>query len=418
MAIRLDKVVVRGEISNEVRGIVTGRIWLMDRPEPLEIALEGNCLRDLAGCILRFKNPRPQSDPTARQLVELQEGRTGDMTASRKSKIPTVDDDELMRLLHSQEEIPYMLANVLYLEWFSKDNGRVVLESADFALEISEPAWTMSHEEEVVQISESQENFYQFLDQLTGVTTQTDDEEDLLEEEVETEEADDDEVDNEWGAIEEEDEPLNEFEWEQELREADKRAEAYQEAFDRYKEHPDRERLIAEAMGWDAEEIEEFRDEWEDVAEGFQETDPQVLIEQADHLVEEDNEEMHHPLSRRAMRFALRLQEDAEKLGLLKMEKVSKDSPLLSVIVSIIALGGKLAAALDGIVMGYDPEPGFIIAMLKRSQIPLNEALHSLASVDPRNLPVDARMWLATARSELFDLRKDILDVMKEMRQQ
>ena len=26
-------------------------------------------------------------------------------------------------------------------------------------------------------------------------------------------------------------------------------------------------------------------------------------------------------------------------------------------------------------------------------------------------------MWLATARSELFDLRKDILDVMKEMRQ-
>ena len=98
MAIRLDKVVVRGEISNEVRGIVTGRIWLMDRPEPLEIALEGNCLRDLAGCILRFKNPRPQSDPTARQLVELQEGRTGDMTASRKSKIPTVDDDELMRL--------------------------------------------------------------------------------------------------------------------------------------------------------------------------------------------------------------------------------------------------------------------------------------------------------------------------------
>jgi hypothetical protein len=67
--------------------------------------------------------------------------------------------------------------------------------------------------------------------------------------------------------------------------------------------------------------------------------------------------------------------------------------------------------------MGYDPEPGFIIAMLKRSQIPLNEALHSLSSIDPKSLTPDTRMWLATARSELFDLRKDILDVMKDMRQ-
>ena len=417
MAIRLDKVVVRGEISNQTRGIVTGRIWLQDRPEPLEIKLQGNCLRDLAGCTLLFTNPQPQADDSTRELVNLQEGCTGDMTASRKSKIPTVSDDDLMRLLHSKEEIPYTLANVLYLEWFSKDNGRVVVESGGFALEVSEPTWRMTPAEETAQITESQENFYHFLDQLTGVAAQGDDDEDLLEDEADADE-DDDEIDGEWQVPAEAEEPLNEFEWEQELREADKRAEAYQEAVDRYREHPDRDRLIAEAMGWEVEEIEEFRDEWEDVAEGFQETDPQVLIEQADHLLEEDDEEMHHPLSRRAMRFALRLQEDAEKLGLLKMEKVSKDSPLLSVIVSIIALGGKLAAALDGIVMGYDLEPGFIIAMLKRSQIPLNEALHSLASIDPRKLPPDTRMWLTTARSELFDLRKDILDVMKEMRQQ
>jgi hypothetical protein len=415
MAFRLDKVIVRGEISNQVRGQVTGKLWLLGRKEPVEIFLKGNCLRDLAGCKLTFENPLPRRDATSEQLASPQKGLTGDMTASRKAKVPTVNDDELMQLLHSKTPVPYVFANILYLEWFSEANGRVVVESSSFRLEISEPAWNMSAPEEETQVGESQENFYNFLDQLTGVANVDDDEEDFLQEE-DDEEEEDDEVDNEWDTMIE-DEPLNEFEWEQELREADRRAEAYQEAFDRYKDHPERERLIAEAMGWDVEEIEEFRDEWEEVAESLQDTDPQSLIEQADQLVEEDDEDIHHPLSRRAMRFALRLQEDAEKLGLFNLEKASKDSPLLSVIVSIISLGGKLAAALDGVAMGYDPEPGFIIAMLKRSQIPLNEALHSLSSIGPKGLTPDTRMWLATARSELFDLRKDILDVMKEMRQ-
>ena len=417
MACRLDKVVVRGEISNQVRGRVTGRLWLLGRKDPLEINLHGNCMRDLAGCKLTFENPLPRREPIVEQLSSQQTGFTGDMTASRKSKIPTVTDEKLMRLLRTKSPIPFVMANLLYLEWFSSENGRVVVESSGFKLDVSEPAWVMNSEDEKEQATESQENFYRFLDQLTGVAELGDDDEEFLEEEVEEEDLEEeDDIDNEWDTIEEE-EPLNEFEWEQELREADKRAMAYQEASDRYKDSPDRERLIAEAMGWDPEEIEEFRDEWDEVAEGFQETDPQALIEQADQLVEEDDEDIHHPLSRRAMRFALRLQEDAEKLGLMSSDKVTKDSPLLSVIVSIIALGGKLAAALDGVTMGYDPEPGFIIAMLKRAQIPLNEALHSLSSIDPKSMNPDTRMWLATARSELFDLRKDILDVMKEMRQ-
>ncbi len=417
MAFRLDKVIVQGEISNQVRGRVTGQIWLLGRKEPLQLDLLGNCMKDLAGCALRFMNPDPQSEQLVEMMVTEQKGYTGDMTASRKSRVPTVTDDKLMRLLHTKKPVPFMLANTLYLEWFCEINGRVVVESSSFRMEISEPAWSMTSDEEAQQVEASQENFYRFLDQLTGVTTVDDDEDEFLvdEEEDDVEEED---VENEWEMAEEEP-PLNEFEWEQELREADKRAEAYQEAFDRYKDHPERERMIAEAMGWDMEEIEEFRDEWEDVSEGFQEIDPQMLIEQTDFLEEDEDEEeeIHHPLSRRAMRFALRLQEDAEKLGLLNMEKSSKESPLLSVIISIIALGGKLAAALDGVTMGYDPEPGFIVAMLKRAQTPLNEALHSLSSIDPRHLSPDTKMWLATSRSELFDLRKDILDVMKEMRE-
>jgi len=89
---------------------------------------------------------------------------------------------------------------------------------------------------------------------------------------------------------------------------------------------------------------------------------------------------------------------------------------VLTVIVSIIALGGKLAAALDPMSEGPGPEPGFVIAMLKRAQIPLNEALHALSSIDMRRLSRDTRSWLTQVRGELFDLRNDILDVMKELR--
>ncbi len=65
---------------------------------------------------------------------------------------------------------------------------------------------------------------------------------------------------------------------------------------------------------------------------------------------------------------------------------------------------------------GFDPEPGFVIAMLKRSQIPLNEGLHALSSIEMSGLPKDTRDWLSGARNEMFELRKDILDLMRELR--
>ena len=49
---------------NEIQGHVTGRIWLLGKAEPIELNLLGNCLRDLAGCRLKFENPVPRHDPT------------------------------------------------------------------------------------------------------------------------------------------------------------------------------------------------------------------------------------------------------------------------------------------------------------------------------------------------------------------
>ena len=441
MAIRLDKSIIRGEITNETQGRVTGRIWLLGKPDPIELNLTGNCLRDLAGCRLHFENPVPRHDSAVTIVATLQTGVVGDMTASRKSRIPTVSDEEIMDYVEAKLPIPTRVANCLYLEWFSDLNGRMVVESTDFKLEITTSRWTMTAAEDVLQTRESQGNFHAYLDSITGgPDAEEDDEEDedfAGEDEEETEdefssqsdgEGDESgegislmrgETSDDGSLIEvnieaEDEEPLNEFEWEQELREADRRAEAYQEAFDRYKDHPQRERLIAEAMGWEPEEVEEFRDDWQDVTESLQAQDPDEMLENAG-MFTEDEEGSHHPLSRRAMDFALRLQRDAKARGLFEGD-IARENPVLSVIVSIIALGGKLAAALDGTMHGFDPEPGFVIAMLKRSQVPLNEALHALSSIQMSGLSKDTRIWLIGARTELFDLRKDILDLMSDLR--
>jgi len=68
---------------------------------------------------------------------------TGDFTASRKAKRmanpgqPSADDP---------------IVNALYLEWFSECNGRVVIESADFDVQMLDgPEWTMTEADEQTQ---------------------------------------------------------------------------------------------------------------------------------------------------------------------------------------------------------------------------------------------------------------------------
>jgi hypothetical protein len=439
MAIRLDKAIIRGEISNETQGRVTGRIWLAGQAEPIELDLHGNCLRDLAGCRLTFENHQPLPDAAVAIVAQKQLGMVGDITASRKSRIPTVSEDEVLDYIEAGLAVPTRVANCLYIEWFSELNGRMVVESTDFELAITTPLWTMTALEGDLQMRESQGNFHAYLDSITGGPDADDDEEEDEEFSEEEDDSEDDFSSEEGEGMGEQDSnglmtgdlsgdaalievnidaaeepPLDEFEWEQELREADRRAEAYQEAYDRYRDHPQRERLIAEAMGWEPEEVEDFREDWQDVTESLQPSDPDEMLENAG-MFTEDEEGSHHPLSKRAMDFALRLQRDAKARGLFEGD-AARDNPVLSVIISIIALGGKLAAALDGTMHGYDPEPGFIIAMLKRSQVPLNEALHALSSIQLTGLPRDTRAWLISARTELFELRKDILDLMSDLR--
>ncbi|MCZ7635359.1 MAG: hypothetical protein M5U12_04485 [Verrucomicrobia bacterium] len=97
MAFRIHDSVARGEIDNRVKGTVRGRIWLAGGAAPLELVLAGDAHPDLAGCLLTFVNPRPQPNPRdLKGLYPQQHGTIGDLTASRKVRVPAVPMEEFL----------------------------------------------------------------------------------------------------------------------------------------------------------------------------------------------------------------------------------------------------------------------------------------------------------------------------------
>jgi hypothetical protein len=166
MAWRIDEQVIRGEIDNRTRGRVTGRIWLVGHAGPVALDLQGNCWRDLAGRRLEFVNPEPKPG-LADDFAVRQVGAVGDITASRKVRVPDIPLDQLHLYYKTGREMPWHWGNSLYLEWFSQRNGRVVIESATFELKIvGEPVWEMTPEEETEQRKANGAALTGFIDRL------------------------------------------------------------------------------------------------------------------------------------------------------------------------------------------------------------------------------------------------------------
>lgn len=118
MAWRIDEQLIRGEIDNRVRGRVTGCLWFVGRAEPVRLELEGNAWRDVAGHVLRFTNPAPKPGRAGelKGFAALQRGVVGDITASRKVRVPECSMDELMKFYEQKKPFPWHWGNSLYLE--------------------------------------------------------------------------------------------------------------------------------------------------------------------------------------------------------------------------------------------------------------------------------------------------------------
>src|SRR5213596_3873363 len=243
MAWRLHEHVLRGKIDNRTRGRVTGEIWLAGIDEPLVLELTGDWAPDLAGCELSFENPDP-IPMTTKPPAPQQRGAPGDITAARKVRLFDVPIEEALAMCKRGDTPPEHMANSLYLEWFSELSGRVVIESADYRLQISEPAWRYTPEEIAKLERRSAEEETPFAIAIT--------------QDGET---------RDW----------DEVRYEQFLRESDALTERYGRLLRKYEDHPDSERIIAREMGWswleealDREDEQEEQYEYEHEAEDLE----------------------------------------------------------------------------------------------------------------------------------------------------
>ena len=391
MAFRLDKSVVRGEIDNRRPGHVSGRIWFSDREEPIVLALTGNCLRDIAGCRVEFENPSPEAGQPVEHLNLRQDGLVGDITASRKVRVLEMPVEEVYTLRKAGQDVPYHMGNCLYIEWFSEHNGRVVIETTDFRIRVSEPAWRMSGDEERSQSRENTEAMKDYMSRLNSPGDEwEDDTEDLS--------------------------PMNEFEWERKLRESDALADRYGAVMEKYLDHPDRDKLIAREMGWtwlddalDADERGVFDDAKYD-ADDIEPLEPNPLTEGTD-WIRTDDGDIKHPLAEFAFETVMSLWHECHDAELIEEDG---DADLTDMLVQAQTLSAKLAGALDGLAYDDDPEGGFIVACLKRA-LKYFEASFAASNKVRISGILDAER-VDKFRADLFKIRSGVLDLMTRFR--
>ncbi|MCY2990108.1 MAG: hypothetical protein NTY19_19875 [Planctomycetota bacterium] len=139
MAWRMAHLVVEGELDNTVKGCVTGWLRLAGRDELLRLELGGNCRPDLAGW--RFRIVRLEPIPAWAKPVDLdgfateQIGEAGDILADQMLRHYDCPVDELLARIRAGEPPPTDLRPALYLEWYSDQNGRVVIQDTRLGVE-------------------------------------------------------------------------------------------------------------------------------------------------------------------------------------------------------------------------------------------------------------------------------------------
>ena len=399
MAFRITDFVVRGELDLTVRGRVGGRLWLEGRAEPLVLALEGSPLRDLAGCRLEFRNPAPKTGAPA-DLATEQDGVVGDLTASRKALDLAEPLEQARKRMDEGGKARVRRVNVLYLEWFSRRNGRVVIEAPDFQVTVSAPQWRMRPAEEAEQIEANRRRFRSWMEELDSAP--------------EASPVSDADVEG----------PMDEFQWEKFLKDSDARSDRFGEVMEKYRDHPDADRLIAREMGWDkleesieadargvfAEEKAADRLEEDDLEEEDPEPDP---AQEGRTWVRDERGDLCHPVAYRARELSVAVYRGMERLGLTGADS---DPACVEFHSCVSCCGAKLGGALNLLFRtgGRSHEPGLTVAQLKRALKFLNLALQAYEAI--RSNDAIRPKLPERLQTEMFGLREDVLRLIGEFR--
>lgn len=360
MAVRIDPAsVLKGVIDNRIKGTTQVRL---ECPGGFitEISLKGNTWRDVAGRVLTLHNPRPDSSlPHPSSLLTNDHGIAGDITAARKVKVLQDPGEEPLKPGHEGGPPRHVWKNSLYLEWFTLNGGRIVLEATDFEMTLSEPEWIMTEEEEKETHQHAREALVNFMDQLVDL------------------EASRKQIDTMTAGKEN----LNEFEWEQLMKHSDKVTDRYMELLDKFGHD---EETLDELMGWEKppagpEQVQPFEDAWLE-----------------DPLSDDDMEEPpEHPLRTMA----------SDLLDQMTSRKNAQDSLESELWFAVANIGAKLSGALSAYRGDHTfDDNGFTIAHLKRVLALVNETTPMMQKINPGQL------------RKLMQLRQSIIDLQQELR--
>lgn len=401
MAWRIDEQVIRGEIDNRMRGRVKGRIWFVGRGEPVELKLEGNCWRDLAGRRLEFTNPEPRAGDIE-GLAALQDGVVGDITASRKVKVPEIPMSQIGEYYAAKKKWPWHWGNSLYLEWFSARNGRVVIESASFDLKIDgDAAWEMTEEQENEQRKSNGAAMTGFMERLVeaagaGDIAAHDDTPDEWNAKPQTEE--------EAEAMQARSDLLNDrvmARLEREGENADYN-QILEEEIDRMRRERGEPEPTEEDLARNAEWIEEVNREAE---KALANPDPEIEAEL----------KYKHPLVERASDLTVQLMRESEEQNWVP-DGASNEHPVAELVGDVMCATGKLAGALNG---KYWPpsvdECAGVIVRLKRARGYLDDALRATESCQEEKLLTPQQLGPIVV--EIIDLAHDADELIAELRE-
>lgn len=195
----------------------------------------------------------------------------------------------------------------------------------------------------------------------------------------------------------------DEYDWERFFQEQDRRMELYLDLLEKYADHPDKENLIAQEMGWPLSMVFDPTGICEDAVGG----DAEEVAAGAPRVEETSSQE--HALYRKAEELAAWLEKALRTRGVFLLEEPAVDE--LSEQLSI--LSANLVASQGG---ENDGELGMTIAFLKRSLRASNLALNATEQISRRG--IFGRVRYKHLRECLLDLRNGIVRLMGEVRGQ
>lgn len=404
MAWRIDKAIVRGELDNTEHGRVKGRLWVLGREDPITLDLQGDAWPDIAGTRLTFVNPKPKPQFIRDGFRWAQQGQVGDMTASKKAKVYVHPDDE-RGVPRSKEPVEpkVVVKNTLYLEWYDHLNGRVLVESADFDLSISEPAWELDEDDHEAQ---KLLNLQAMRDYLATVIQRPEPKA---------------ESNDKWP------DEMSEAEWEEGLQQSDRLTDAAMEATEKFADDPDCHDKEAFVMGWDHmrgfdDDVERpwldnlDVDDEDDAGEEWKRADGEIIIDAGEEELDDDGnisfERNQHPLQKRAQDFAILVTDTFDELGIDERDE-DQDHPADVFVRNAYQIMGKLGGVLNA---GPRVMPkGMILATTSRCLNWAAEAISALNQLQALYPGETVSIAFDQLRQELNSICDDIRAVRSEL---